>query len=277
LYKILRKQDLAPNIHLLKIEAPNIARKAQAGQFVIVRVDERGERIPLTIADWDREQGNIDIVFHRVGTTTGKLAALAEGDFATNVVGPLGLPAEADRFGTVVCIATGYSIATIVPIVRTLKEAGNRVISLVWAPSKGTLFGDERLDSISDRLIVATGDGSYDFEGFLFEPVKKLLEEGEVDRVIVIGPTCVMKLVANITGRFDIKTVASLNPIMVDGTGMCGVCRVTVGGETRFACVDGPAFDAHQVDWNELMVRRCTYSGDIQPVLHFQCYHCAQW
>ena len=277
MYKILLRQDLAPNIHMFKIAAPAIARKARPGQFVIIRVDEKGERIPLTIADWDREEGSITIVFHEVGRTTRKLAALQEGDSIINFVGPLGLPTHIDRFGTVVCVAAGYSVATIVPVARALKEAGNRIISLIWAQTKETLFGDNLLGNFSDELTIVTGDASSECQGFIFEPLKELLENERGDRVLVIGPACVVKLVAATTRPFGVKTIASLNPIMVDGTGMCGSCRVVVGGTTRFACVDGPEFDAHEVDWNLLMARRCTYSGADVPMLQYQCRFCAQW
>jgi len=277
LYKILLRQDLAPNIHLCKIEAPNIAKKAQAGQFVIVRVDEKGERIPLTIADWDRVEGSITVVFNEVGKTTRKLAALKEGDFIANFVGPLGLPAHIEKFGTIVCVVGGYSVVTIVPIARALKEAGNKVISIIRAPTKEALFGEERLGSFSDGLIIVTGDIGFDHDGFVIEPLKELLENEKIDHVITIGPTCVMKLVSATTRPFGVKTIASLNPIMVDGTGMCGCCRVIVGDTTKFACVDGPEFDAHEVDWVSLMARRCTYSGDMQPRLQYQCRNCAQW
>ncbi|MFC2006322.1 sulfide/dihydroorotate dehydrogenase-like FAD/NAD-binding protein [Chloroflexota bacterium] len=277
MYKILLKEDLVPNIHLFKIAAPSIAKKAQPGQFVIVRVDERGERIPLTIADWDREEGSITVVFNEVGRTTGKLAALKVGDAVSNFAGPLGIPAHIEKFGTVVCIAAGYAVATIVPIARALKEAGNRVISVIRAPTKETLFGEERLGGFSDQLSVITGDGSYGREGFIMEPLKELLENESIDRVFTIGPACMMKLVAATTRPFGIETVASLNPIMVDGTGMCGCCRVIVGGTTKFACVDGPEFDAHKVDWNWLMARRCTYSSGTELMLQYQCGNCAQW
>jgi ferredoxin--NADP+ reductase len=277
LYKILSRQDLAPNIHLFKVEAPSIAKKAQAGQFVIVRVDEKGERIPLTIADWDREEGSITVVFNEIGKTTRKLAALGEGDFITNFVGPLGVPVHIDKFGTVVCVVAGYSIATVVPIVRALKEAGNKIISIIRAPNKETLFGEERLGSFSNRLIIVTGDFSFDYDGFIIEPLKEILRNEQIDRVITVGPTCVMRLVSTTTKPFGVKTTASLNPIMVDGTGMCGCCRVIVGDTTKFACVDGPEFDGHEVDWAALMARRCTYSGDMQPRLQYQCRNCAQW
>ena len=271
------REDLVSNIHQFKIEAPGIANKAQPGQFIIVRVDEKGERIPLTIADWDREAGSITIVFNEVGTTTRKLAALQAGDCITNVVGPLGVPAHIEKFGTVVCVAGGYGVATIAPIARALKGAGNTVISMIRASSKEALFGEERLQAFSDRLMVITGDGSCGEEGFFLEPLNELLKKEKVDRVFVIGPACVMRLVAGITRAHGVKTMASLNPIMVDGTGMCGCCRVMVGGVTRFACVDGPEFDAHEVDWTWLLSRRCTYGGAMPAVPQFQCRFCAQW
>jgi len=277
LYQILLKQDLVPNIHLFKVEAPAIARKAQAGQFVMLRVDEKGERIPLTIADWNREEGSISIVFNEVGRTTHKLAALKEGGHILNFVGPLGVPAEIDKFGTVVCVALGYGIATIMPIARTLKEAGNRIISLIRAPTKETLFGEKFLGSFSDELTIVTGDASSECLGFIIDPLKEILGNEKIDRVFTVGPVCVMKIVAATTRPFGIKTMASLNPIMVDGTGMCGCCRVIVGGTTKFACVDGPEFDAHEVDWNWLMARRCTYSNNVHLPLQYQCINCAQW
>lgn len=277
MYKILFKEALVPNIHLFRIEAPAIARKAQAGQFVIIRVDERGERIPLSIADWDRQEGSITIIFHEVGKTTGKLAALEEGDFIANFVGPLGLPTHIEKFGSVVCVAVGYAVATMLPITRALKAAGNEVISIIRAPTKEALFGEQNLGAFSDRLIVVTGDDSSDCQGFVIEPLRGLLETKKIARVITIGPVCVMKLVAASSRPFGVKTVASLNPIMVDGTGMCGCCRVSIGGTTKFACVDGPEFDAHQVDWDTLMARRCTYSGDMWPMPQYQCVNCAQW
>ena len=225
---------MAPKVHLFRIAAPGVAKKAQPGQFVMIRVDEKGERIPLTIADWDRGEGSITIVFSEVGRPTQKLAALEAGGYILNLVGPLGVPAEIDHFGTVVCVAVGYGVSTIVPIARSLKQAGNRVISLVRAPTRESLFGEKLLGGFSERMIVVTGDASSDRLGFILDPLKELLEQEKVNRVFVIGPVCVMKLVANTTRPFGIKTMASLNPIMVDGTGMCGCCRVTVGGANRF-------------------------------------------
>jgi len=277
MYKILEKRDLAPNIHLFKIEAPDVAKKAQPGQFVIIRVDEQGERIPLTIADWNREEGNITIIFNEVGRTTGKLARVPEGDYISNFVGPMGVPTHIDKFGTVACIVGGYSVATIVPVIRALKDCGNNIISIIRAPSKETLFGDKELGNLSNQLRIVTGDIAFDCDGFVIEPLKEVLENEPVNRVITIGPACVMKLVSDTTRQFGINTVASLNPIMIDGTGMCGVCRVIIGGETKFACVDGPEFDAHEVDWTTLMARRCTYSGAMEPTVQYQCTNCAQW
>ena len=277
MYEILSRHDLAPGIHQFDIAAPSVARKAQPGQFVIIMVDERGERIPLTIADWDRDRGSVSIVFNTVGTTTRKLTDLQAGDSILSFSGPLGLPAEIDKFGTVVTITVGYSVVTNLPVTRALQKAGNRVVSIIRAPSNDSLFGQAALQEISDRLIVVTGDGSYGECGFITEPLEEVLQNESVDRVLTIGPVCVMKLVAAATRPHGVKTVASLNPIMVDGTGMCGCCRVTIAGETRFACVDGPEFDAHDVDWNSLLARRCTYASTEQTWARYRCLDCAQW
>ncbi len=259
MYRILDREDLTSEIHLLKIEAPGVARKAQAGQFIIVRVDEKGERIPLTIADWDREEGNVTIVFMEVGTSTRKLASLNIGDSVVDFVGPLGRPTEIEQFGTVVCVAGGFAIATIMPIARAMRKAGNRVISIMGFRTKNLVFWQERLGSVSDELIVTTDDGSYKRKGLVTEPLKELLQETRIERVIAIGPTVMMKFCSLTTKPFGVKTIVSLNPIMVDGTGMCGCCRVLVGGETKFACVDGPDFDGHEVDWDLLVKRQRTY------------------
>ncbi|HEY93137.1 MAG TPA: sulfide/dihydroorotate dehydrogenase-like FAD/NAD-binding protein [Dehalococcoidia bacterium] len=260
MYKILLKQDLVPNIHLFKVAAPNVAKKAQPGQFVVIRIDEKGERIPLTIADWDEEEGSVTIVFMEVGTTTHRLALLEDGDFIANLVGPLGLPTHIDKFGTVVCVAGGFAVATIMPIARAMKKEGNRVISIMGARNRSLIFWEEELHRVSDQLIVTTDDGSYARKGMVTEPLKELLETGErVDRVIAIGPSIMMKFCAKTTQPFGVKTIVSLNPIMVDGTGMCGCCRVSVGDETKFTCVDGPDFDGHQVDWDLLFARQRIY------------------
>ena len=260
MYRIVHREDLVPNIHLFDVEAPLVARKGQAGQFVIVRVGETGERIPLTIADWDREAGTITIVFMEVGATTRKLATLGVGDHLDNFVGPLGLPTHIERFGTVCCVGGGVGVAPIMPIARTLKEAGNRVVSIMGARNRDLLFWEDRLREVSDELIVTTDDGSYARKGVVTEPLKELLEGDErIDLVIAIGPVVMMKFCCRTTEPFGVKTMVSLNPIMVDGTGMCGCCRVEVGGETRFTCVDGPDFDGHQVDWDLLLSRQRIY------------------
>ena len=263
MYEILLKQDLVPNIHLLKIAAPNVAKKALPGQFVIIRINERGERIPLTIADWDREEGSVTIVFMEVGTTTHRLALLEAGDSIADFIGPLGLPTHIEHFGTVVCVAGGFAVATIVPIARALKMKGNKVISIMGARSQNLLFWEDEFGSVSDQLIVTTDDGSYGRHGVVTEPLKELLEGGDkIDRVIAIGPSIMMKFCAKTTEPFGVKTIVSLNPIMVDGTGMCGCCRVSVGGVTRFTCVDGPDFDGHQVDWDLLFARQRIYLNE---------------
>lgn len=277
MYRVLSAEDLAPNIHRYRIEAPRIARKARPGQFVIVMVDEKGERIPLTIAGWDTKEGSITVVFNEVGRTTHKLASVRAGDCILSFTGPLGLPAYIDKSGTVVCVVAGYSVATCVPIVKAMKAAGNDVIIIIRAPSKDMLFGDDILRGLADRVIVSTGDGSFECVGFVLEPLKEVIDTQKVDRVFTAGPVCMMKLVANTTRQAKIPTIASLNPIMVDGTGMCGCCRVNIGGQTKFACVDGPEFDAHQVEWVSLMARRCTYSDDIEGPVKYRCLNCAQW
>jgi len=260
LYKILLREDLAPKVHLFKVTAPAVARKAQAGQFVVIRIDERGERIPLTIADWDRDEGTITIVFMEVGTTTARLALLKAGDAIADFVGPLGVPTHVEKFGTVVCAAGGVGVALIAPVARELKNAGNKIISILGARSKDLIFWEDHLRGFSDQLIVTTDDGSYGRKGVVTEPLKEILEGGDkIDRVVAIGPGIMMKFCAKTTQPFGVKTIVSLNSIMVDGTGMCGCCRVEVDGTTKFVCVDGPDFDGHQVDWDLLLARQRIY------------------
>jgi NAD(P)H-flavin reductase len=260
MYKITYREDLVPDNYLFKIEAPAVARKAQAGQFVVLRIDEEGERIPLTIADWDREEGSITIVFMEVGATTNKLARLKVGDTIANFIGPLGVPSEIEKYGTALCIGGGVGIAPIFPIARALKTAGNKVISIIGARNKDLLFWEDRMRTVSDELTVTTDDGSYGRKALVTEPLKEILESGEkVDRVWAIGPAIMMKFCAKTTEPFSVPTVVSLNPIMVDGTGMCGCCRVEVGGETKFTCVDGPEFDGHKVDWDLVFARQRIY------------------
>jgi NAD(P)H-flavin reductase len=260
MFRITYRETLATKIHLFKIETPAIARKALAGQFVVIRIDEKGERIPLTLADWDGKEGSITVVFMEVGATTFRLALLKAGDFIADSVGPLGAPAHIDKFGTVVCVAGGVGAAPIVPIARALKEEGNKIISILGARSKNLLFWEDKLRGVSHQLIVTTDDGTYGRKGVVTGPLKELLESGDkIDRVIAIGPSIMMKFCALTTQPFKVKTIVSLNPIMVDGTGMCGSCRVSIGGVTKLACVDGPDFDGHQVDWDLLFARQRIY------------------
>lgn len=275
MYKILRKKDLTPTVHLIEVEAPAVAQKAQPGQFIMLMIDEKGERIPLTIADWDKEKGSVTVIFMEVGKTTHQLALLKAGDFIASFSGPLGLPTHIEKFGTVVCVAGGFAVAPIVPIARALKQAGNKVISIMGARNKNLLFWEDELRSVSDQLIVMTDDCSYGSKGLVTEPLKELLESNEkIDRVIAIGPTIMMKFCAKTTEPFGVKTIVSLNPIMVDGTGMCGCCRVEVGGVTKFACVDGPDFDGHSVDWDLLMTRQRTYLDEEKRSFEqWQCQH----
>ena len=274
MYEILLREDLAPSVHLFKIAAPAVAKKAQAGQFIIIRIDETGERIPLTIADWDRAESTITVVFQEVGKTTRQLATLKAGDFIANFAGPLGLPTHIEKYGTVVCVGGGFAVAVITPVARAMKQAGNKVISIMGARNKDLLFWEDRLRSVSDELIVTTDDGTYGRKGLVTEPLKEVLEREKVDLVVAIGPTVMMKFCAQTTQPFGVKTIVSLNPIMVDGTGMCGCCRVSVGGVTKFACVDGPDFDGHQVDWDLLMARQRTYLTEEKRSMEvWECRH----
>lgn len=260
MFPIIATEELVPRVRLYRILAPRVARKAAAGQFVILRVDEHGERIPLTIADWDAAEGTVSVVFMEVGTTTTRLARLKPGDAIADLCGPLGNPTEVENFGTVCLMAGGFATATIMPIARAMKAAGNRVIIVVGARNKDLLFWRDRLAENSDELIITTDDGSAGHKGVVTEPVKEILERGEpIDRVIAIGPSIMMKFSSLTTKPFGVKTIVSMNPIMVDGTGMCGCCRVSVAGQTRFACVDGPEFDAHAIDWDNFMARQRTY------------------
>ena len=260
MYEILVKEDLGPVNKLMVIEAPEVARKGKAGQFVIVRIHEEGERIPLTIADFDRKAGTVTIVFQEVGKTTMHLGTLGVGDELASFVGPLGLPSEIKDYGTVICVGGGVGIAPIFPIARALREAGNQVISIIGARNKELLFWEDKMGSVSDELIVCTDDGSYGREVLVTQPLKELLEtRGGIGRIWAIGPAIMMKFTALTTQPFGVHTEVSLNSIMVDGTGMCGACRVEVGGKTRFVCVDGPEFDGHQVDWDLLLARQRIY------------------
>jgi ferredoxin--NADP+ reductase len=256
MYEIIEKIVLSDNVKLMKIKAPLVARKAKSGQFVILRIDEKGERIPLTIADYDRNEGTVTVIFMEVGKSTKQLGTLKVGDSLLNFSGPLGLPSEIEKYGNVVCIGGGVGIAPLYPILRSLKQKGNYVISILGARNKKLLMLENEIDVFSDELYICTDDGSKGKKGFVSNVLQDLINQGKkIDIVWAIGPVIMMKVVANLTKKYNLKTIVSLNPIMVDGTGMCGGCRVIVGGETKFACVNGPEFDGHKVDFDNLMLR----------------------
>ena len=261
MYRILKKQELSPGILEYDIEAPRVAKKALPGQFIVLRVNEEGERVPLTIADFDREKGIVTILFQVVGASTELLASLQEGDSILDFVGPLGQPSElSNHMGTVVFVGGGIGVAPVYPIARAAHELGNKVISILGAKTKDILIFEERMRAISDEVLITTDDGSYGIKGFVTNAIEELVKRGEkIDQVTAIGPGVMMKSVAEATRPYGIKTVVSLNPIMVDGTGMCGGCRVQVGEEMKFACVDGPEFDGHLVDFQGLMARGRMY------------------
>jgi ferredoxin--NADP+ reductase len=263
MYKILAKEQLNPVIDSYKIEAPQLARKAQPGQFVVIRVDEVGERIPLTLADWNADEGTITLVVMKVGTSTYKLSSLKEGDSIQNLVGPLGLASEIKNYGTVICVGGGVGIAPIHPIARELKKAGNEVISIIGSRNKELLFWEDKMRSVSDKLIVATDDGSYGLKAQVTGPLKEILEQNKnVKHIWAIGPVVMMKFCTLTTKPFNVPIVVSLNSIMVDGTGMCGCCRVSIAESTKFACVDGPEFDGYKVDWDLLAKRQLSYCDE---------------
>lgn len=260
MFAILKKEELSEQITLFEIEAKDIAKKAKAGNFFVLKIHEQGERIPLTIADFDRGKGTITAVFQKVGKTTHHLGTLKEGDFITDIIGPLGRHSPIENFGKVVCVGGGVGIAPIYPITRALKEAGNKVISIIGARTKSILFWEEKMRNVSDELIITTDDGSYGRKAVVTVPIEEILKEDkDIKLVIAIGPAIMMKFVCITTQKYNIKTIVSLNSIMVDGTGMCGACRVEVGGETKFACVDGPEFDGHKVNFDLLMARQRMY------------------
>ena len=258
--EVLENTVLAENVNQYRIYAPQIVERRKAGQFVIIRLDENGERIPLTIADADSESGSLTLVVQEVGKTTAQMAKLEVGYVLKDIVGPLGSPTHVDKFGTVVVVGGGIGIAPAHPIVQALKAAGNRVVSILGARSKDLLIMEEQMRKASTEVRICTDDGSYGTHGLVTDVFKELIEsEGKPDLAVAIGPVIMMKFVCKLTKEYDIPTVVSLNPIMVDGTGMCGGCRVTIGGKTKFGCVDGPEFDGHQVDFEELMKRQAFY------------------
>ena len=263
LNEIVEKRDLAPSLTLFKLYVPDIAKKVKAGQFVVLRVDDYAERIPLTVAEYDRKAGLITVIFQAVGSSTQKMAKFEKGQTLLDVVGPLGRPSHIEKFGTVVCVGGGVGVAPVLPIAKALFEAGNRVISIIGARTKEMLILEDDMRAVSTELFVTTDDGTYGHHGFVTDVLKQLIEKGEkIEEVVGIGPVVMMKAVSDVTRPHNIRTIVSLNTIMVDGTGMCGCCRATIGGETKFVCVDGPEFDGHQVDFKELVARQKMYNRE---------------
>jgi ferredoxin/flavodoxin---NADP+ reductase len=272
MYELICKRVLADNITLLQISAPRIARKAKPGNFIILRVHEKGERIPLTICDSDPETGLITLIFMETGKTTMDLAALELGDRILDVMGPLGNELEIENYGTVVVIGGGIGTAVAYPEAKALSKAGNNVISIVGARNKDLLILEDEMDEISSKLYITTDDGSKGHNGFVTDVLRKLIDDGtEIDLITAIGPPIMMKVICYLTRPHGLKTIVNLNPLMLDGTGMCGGCRVSVGGTTLFACVDGPSFDGHQVDFHELMSRLQTYRPEESTSLEHAC------
>jgi len=266
--KIVAQRMLAPKISWLRVEAPEVAAKAEPGQFVVVRLDEMAERIPLTIVEADRQAGTLTLVIQEVGRATADLVGLVTGDSVIDLLGPLGRPTEIERIGTVVCIGGGIGVAPILPQARRHREVGNRVLGIIGAQTKGALILEDEMRAACERLLVTTDDGSYGRPGLVTQALQDLLDEGlAIGQVTAIGPVPMMQAVAELTRPRGLHTIVSLNPIMVDGSGMCGGCRVTVGGETRFACVDGPEFDGHLVDFAELRRRQGMYRAEERKAL----------
>lgn len=268
MYKILAKRIIAPQTVLIKIHAPEIAKVAGPGQFVIVRADEVGERIPLTLVDWELERGTITLIFQEVGVSTKKLGALNINEELHDLAGPLGNPSDIENYGTVVIIGGGVGTAPCLPIAKALRKAGNKVISIIGARNEKLLILEDEMRSISDEVYISTDDGSKGHKGFVSDVLKMLIEKKRsINIVYAIGPTVMMRAVAMVTRPYKIRTVVSLNPIMVDGMGMCGACRVSVNNKVKFACVDGPEFDAHQVDFDELIKRQQAFSKEEKNAL----------
>lgn len=273
MFTIVKKEDLSHDVHRMEVDAPYIARKARPGQFVILRVGDMGERIPLTIADSDSNTGTITLVFQAVGKSTMVMGGLKQGDKLDDVVGPLGLPSHIDKLGLVVCVGGGIGIAPIHPVARGFKEAGSRVVSIVGARTKKLLIMEDEIERASTEVRICTDDGSCGQTGFVTNVLEGLIEEGNpIDLVVAIGPVPMMEAVCRLTKPYGIKTTVSLNPIMVDGTGMCGACRVTVGGDVKFACVDGPDFDGHEVDFTELRLRQRMYLPEERDAIETLTY-----
>lgn len=258
--KIVDKEYFSENVVRFEVEAPLIARSRKAGHFVIVRVGDRGERIPLTIASSNLERGTIDIVIQSVGKSSKKLCDLNVGEYITDVVGPLGQATHIENYGTVICAGGGVGVAPMLPIIEAMKKAGNRVISVLAARTKELVILEDQVAKYSDEVVVMTDDGSYGQKGLITNGIEMVINREKVDLCVTIGPAIMMKFVSLLTQKYNIPTMASLNTIMVDGTGMCGACRVTVGGKTKFVCVDGPEFNAHEVDFDEMLMRLKAYN-----------------
>jgi len=269
MYKILEREVLSDVTKLMVVEAPQVARKAMAGQFIIVLMHDSGERIPLTIADYSREAGTLTIIFQEVGKSTMEMGQMKVGDSFKGVVGPLGHPTEIENFGKVICVGGGVGIAPVYPIAKELKKAGNHVISIIGARTKDLLLWEDKMRAVSDELIVTTDDGSYGRKDLVTVPLKEILESqpGQIAKIWAIGPAIMMKFVSATTKPFGVPTIVSLNTVMVDGTGMCGGCRVVMDDGARFVCVDGPEFDAHRVDWNLLLSRMAFYRSEEQAAV----------
>ena len=260
MYKILKKKELNPTVTLMEVDAPFVAKKAEPGQFIILRVDEEGERIPLTVADFDREKGTVTIIFQIVGGTTERLNQLREGEFIHDFVGPLGEPSHVEGLKKVAVVGGGVGCAIAYPVAKKLHKLGAEVHSIVGFRNKDLVILEEEFRAVSDEMRMMTDDGSYGKKGLVTDALRELIEAGnKYDEVIAIGPVVMMKFVSLLTKQYGIRTVVSMNPIMIDGTGMCGCCRLTVAGKTKFACVDGPDFDGHEVDYDEIMKRASTY------------------
>jgi ferredoxin--NADP+ reductase len=281
MFKIKKKEVLTPQTKLFVVDAPLVATKVLPGQFVVIRIHEEGERIPLTVADFNRDRGDLTLIFQEVGKTTVELGTLDEGDAILDLVGPLGKATHIEDFGTAACIGGGIGIAPVYPVARALRDAGNRVVSVIGARSKDLLILEREMGDVSDELYVTTDDGSYGKKAFVTQEMERLIGEGyKFGFAIGIGPLPMMRAFAGVTSKYGIPAKVSLNPIMVDGTGMCGVCRVSVAGKTRFACVDGPEFDAADVDFEVLLAREATYHDEEKESLdiyeHRKCGGCSE-
>lgn len=269
-YKILSKNKLSENLYEIVVEAPYVVKNAKAGQFIILRVEEKGERIPLTIADINKDKNELTIVFMAVGHTTKKLASIEVGEEILDLVGPLGVPTHIKNYGTVICVAGGYGAAPAYLIAKAYKDAGNKVYMIIGARTENLIFWEDKMKSACEELFITTDDGSKGRKGFVTEQLKDITNREKIDLVMAIGPIPMMKAIADLTKSDNIHTIASMNPIMVDGTGMCGSCRLTIDGKVKFACVDGPDFDAHKVDFNEIIERGKIYK-DMEKSANHEC------